>query len=226
MALLHSWGNCEALLNEAHVVIAGCTGSGKSVLINSMVYSLLTYQPTEKQIVLIDPKRVELYAYKFVPHCIGYASEIPDAIATLRKVCDTMDKRYTAMQSARKKLYEGSDVYVIIDEVADLMLLTKDAEPLIQRIALLGRAARIHLIMATQNPSRKSLPAAIIQNVSARVALRCNDPIESKQIIGQKGAETLPRHGKAIYKNSEGLTLMTVPFTPEDELEERVRFWL
>lgn len=226
MLSLHYWGNCEFLLSKPHTLIAGSTGSGKSVLINSMLYTLLSFQPTEKQMLLIDPKRVELYAYKDVPHCIGYACELPDIIALLRRVISIMDDRYAKMQSERKKMYEGADIYVVIDEVADLMLLTKEAEPLIQKLALLGRAARVHLIMATQNPSRKSLPASIIQNMSDRIALHCNDKIESRQILGQPGAESLPRYGKGIYKNPEGITLMQIPLTPEDDINERINVWM
>lgn len=225
MAQLHYWGNCDELLKRPHLLIAGATGSGKSVLINSIMYTLLTYQPNEKQVILIDPKRVELFAYKRVPHCIGYASEVPDMVAQLRQACEMMDRRYAKMQSEGKKLFEGADVYIVIDEIADLMLMTKEAEPLIQKLALLGRAARYHLIMATQNPSRKSLPAAIIQNIGDRLALHCNDKIESRQILGQPGAEILPRYGKCIYKSPEGMWLCEVPFTHEEKIAERINFW-
>lgn len=222
---LHYWTWCDELLERPHILIAGSTGSGKSVLINSMLYTLLTYQPNEKQLVLIDPKRVELYAYKRVPHCVGYASEIPDTISLLRKACEVMDTRYRAMQSEGKKMYDGADIYIVIDEFADLMTLTKDAEPLIQRLAQLGRAARMHLWIATQAPNRAILKANIVLNLTDRIALHCNDPVESRQILGQKGAETLPRYGKAIYKGDGQLTLCCVPLTPEADLAERINFW-
>ena len=225
MAQLKYWDNCDELLGKPHILIAGSTGSGKSVLINSILYTLLTYKPMEKQLILIDPKRVELYAYKKVPHCIGYASETPDIIALLRRACDGMDKRYAEMQKEGKKMYEGADIYVVIDEFADLMITTKDAEPLIQRLAQLGRAARYHLIIATQAPNRAVLKANLVLNLTDRIALHCNDPIESKQIIGQKGAEILPRYGKGIYKSPEGMCLMEIPFTEDSEITERINFW-
>lgn len=225
MAQLHYWGWCDELLGKPHLLIAGSTGSGKSVLINSLLYTLLTYQPSEKQVMLIDPKRVELYAYKRVPHCIGYASETPDIVALLRRACEIMDQRYTEMQKEGKKMYEGSDIYIVTDEFADLMVLTKDAEPFIQRLGQLGRAARVHMIIATQAPNRTVLKANIILNLTDRIALHCNDPIESKQILGQKGAETLPRYGKCIYKNPEGMWLCAVPFTPEEDITNRINFW-
>ena len=225
MAQLKYWDNCDELLKKPHLLIAGSTGSGKSVLINSLMFTLLTYQPTEKQVILIDPKRVELYAYKRVPHCIGYASETTDIIDILRRSCNMMDNRYAEMQKAGKKMYDGPDVYVVIDEFADLMITTKDAEPLIQRLAQLGRAARVHMLIATQAPNRQILKANLLLNLGDRVALHCNDPIESRQILGQKGAEILPRYGKGIYKSPEGLSLMEIPLTTDEEIEERINFW-
>jgi len=226
MAKLEYNAICDELLGRPHVLIAGSTGSGKSVLINSILYTLLTYQPTDKQIVLIDPKRVELYAYKKLPHCIGYASETSDTIALLNKMCTVMDKRYSELQRQGKKMYEGSDIYVIIDEFADLMITTKDAEPLIQRLAQLGRAARVHLIIATQAPNRAVLKANIMLNLNDRIALHCNDAIESRQILGRKGAEILPRFGQAIYKSPEKIYIMDVPYTEETKLTERINFWI
>ena len=88
MSQLHYWGICDELLTKPHLLIAGSTGSGKSVLINSILYTLLTYQPTEKRVMLIDPKRVELYEYKRLPHCIGYASKCrrPGRSSTMGKM--------------------------------------------------------------------------------------------------------------------------------------------
>lgn len=225
MANLHYWVKCDELLTRPHLLVAGATGSGKSVLLNSMLYTLLTYQPHEKKIMLIDPKRVELYAYKRTPHCIGYASELPDIINLLKKACAMMDKRYQEMQRSGLKTYDGPDIYIVIDEFADLMTTTKDAEMPVQRLAQLGRAARVHLWIATQAPNRTVLKANIMLNLTDRIALHCNDPIESRQILGEKGAETLPEYGKAIYKTSGRVELLTVPYTPEDDLVERIRFW-
>jgi len=225
MAQLHYWGNCDELLKRPHLLIAGATGSGKSVLINSIMYTLLTYSPAEKQVILIDPKRVELSDYKRLPHCLGFASETPDIIALLKRACSAMDERYKVMEAQHRKMYEGADVYVVIDEFADLMITTKEAEPLIQRLAQLGRACRYHLIIATQAPNRQVLKAGILLNLSDRIALHCNDKIESRQILGQAGAEQLPQYGKCIYKSNGNLTLMQVPLTPDEDLMERINFW-
>lgn len=222
---LHYWTQCDELLNKPHLLIAGATGSGKSVLVNSLIYTMLTYQPTEKQMILIDPKRVELYGYRDVPHCLAYASEFNDIIALLKRACEVMDNRYREMQLAGLRMYEGSDIYIIIDEFADLVTMTKGVEPLVQRLAQLGRASRMHLWIATQSPSRKTLPAATILNVTDRIALHCNDKIESRQILGVPGAEELPRYGKGLYKSAEGLRMIDIPLTGEQYLNERVRIW-
>lgn len=222
---LHYWTQCAELLDKPHLLIAGATGSGKSVLVNSLIYTMLTYQPDEKQMILIDPKRVELYGYKDVPHCLAYASEFNDIIALLKRACEVMDNRYREMQLAGLRMYQGSDIYIIIDEFADLVTMTKGIEPLVQRLAQLGRASRIHLWIATQSPSRKTLPAATILNVTDRIALHCNDKIESRQILGVPGAEELPRYGKGLYKSAEGLRMIDIPLTGEQYLNERVRIW-
>lgn len=226
MAQLHYWTTCDELLNRPHILTAGATGSGKSVFVNSMIYTLLTYKPDEKMMILIDPKRVELFGYKNCPHCIGYASENADIIAQLRAACDMMDKRYQEMQAAGLRKYNGSDIYIVIDEFADLMTTApKETTLYVQRLAQLGRAANFHLWICTQAPNRSILKANIVLNMTDRIALHCNDSMESRQIIGEKGAETLPRYGKAIYKSAEGVRLIDVPFTPESDLAARVQFW-
>lgn len=227
MAQVHYWVLCDKLLEKPHILVAGASGSGKSVFINSMLYTLLTYQPYEKQIMLIDPKRVELSAYKKVPHCIGYAYENADILVLLQRACEIMEKRYEEMEKRGIKKWDGGDLYIVIDEFADLMVtMPNEVTPLIQRLAQLGRAASVKTIIATQAPNRQVLRANIVLNYNDRIALHCNDKIESRQIIGEKGAETLPRYGKAIYKSPEGTRLMDIPFTPESDILGRINLWL
>lgn len=216
------------MLNENHLLIAGCSGSGKSVLINTLIHTLLLNSPVKTELILIDPKRVELASFKKLPHCIRYASENTQIIDALNYAVDTMNSRYKTLQKKSLKKSTESDIYIIFDEFGDLITTNKkEVEPLIIRLAQLGRAANIHLILATQNPSRKVITAGIKVNIDAAVALRCREPLESRMIIGCKGAELLPKHGQAFYLSPDYLQpqLISIPLTPEIEINQRIEFW-
>lgn len=219
---------CENILNQPHVLIAGATGSGKSVLINSLIYTLMYRGPGQAELVLIDPKRVELVQYANLPHTIAYSSETPDIIKTIAGTVDLMERRYTEMQRKRIKLYAGPDVYVIIDEYADLITTSKKyTVPNICRIAQLGRAARIHLIVATQRPTRDIITGQIKVNIDARVALRCPTRQDSRNIINVPGAETLPRYGHGYYLTPDTMVpvLVDIPMTQEEEINRLIDHW-
>ena len=218
----------EHMTQQHHLLIAGCSGSGKSVLINTLIHHLLFTSPAKMQLMLIDPKRVELSSYKKLPHCIGYASEHSDIIQLLKTAANTMEARYKSMQKQSLREYDGKHLYIIFDEFGDLMTTSKkEVEPLIIRLAQLGRAARIHLILATQNPSRQVITAGIKVNVVSSVALRCREPLESRMIIGCKGAEDLPHHGQGYYFTPEHTTpqLVKIPLTTDEAIRERVQWW-
>ena len=219
---------CENILNQPHVLIAGATGSGKSVLINSLIYTLLYRGAGQAELVLIDPKRVELVQYANLPHTIGYSSETSDIINTISGTVDLMERRYKEMQRQRVKLYNGPDVYVFIDEYADLVTTSKKYPvPNICRIAQLGRAARIHLIVATQRPTRDIINGQIKVNIDARVALRCPTRQDSRNIINVPGAETLPRYGHGYYLTPDTMipVLVDIPMTPETEINRLIDHW-
>ena len=217
---------CLDMLEQPHLLIAGSTGSGKSVLINSLIYTALYKSPNRCQFVLIDPKRVELIDYKPLPHTISYSNEIPDILKALQYSVKLMEKRYKQMQRQRIKKSNAADIYIIIDEYADLVIQAKkQVEPYIIRLSHLGRAANIHLILATQRPTRDIITGAIKVNLDSRVALRCSTAQDSRNIIDTKGAETLPRYGFAYYRTPEGLKLISIPMKDEPELAERVKWW-
>lgn len=221
--------NCMDMLKQPHLLIAGSTGSGKSVLINSLIYTALYKAPTECLFVLIDPKRVELIDYKNLPHCILYASEPPDIANAINKTVDFMEERYKRMQAAGMKKSTEADIYLIVDEFADLMI-TQKHETLapLQRIAQLGRAAKIHLILATQRPTKDIVNGQIKVNMDSRVALRCPTAQDSRNIINVKGAELLPRYGYGFYYTPETMKLemIKIPMTPPEELAARVQWWV
>lgn len=218
------------MLSQPHLMIAGATGSGKSVVINALIYTALYKLPADHadgaQFILIDPKRVELAKYRTLPHTIRYASEPADMIAALRLAMDITETRYKAMQQRGEYKYSGGHIYVIIDEFADLMTTNKkQVQPLIQRLAQIGRAANVHIILATQCPLAKVIPTEIKVNFDARLGLRTACAQDSRNIIRQNGLECLPRYGQGIYITPEENTLYNIPMIPDSEITERVEWW-
>lgn len=214
------------MLQQTHLLIAGATGSGKSVLVNTLIYTALFHSPAAVRLVLIDPKRVELVEYSELPHTLKYASEPHDIAKALNMTVDEMENRYKRMQATRQKETTETAIFLIIDEFADLMTTQKrETLPQLQRIAQLGRAAKIHLIIATQRPTRDIINGQIKVNIDSRVALRCPTPQDSRNIIDRKGAETLPRWGYGYYLTPNGCNLIQIPMTDPAEIAARVRFW-
>lgn len=220
---------CLDILKQPHILIAGSTGSGKSVLINSVIYTALYNAPTQTQFILIDPKRVELVQYRDLPHTILYASEPEQIAAALGAVVEIMETRYKRMQAAGQRESTEPNIYIIIDELADLFTVQKrETAPLIARIAQLGRAARLHLIAATQRPTKDIITGQIKVNLDSRVALRCPTAQDSRNIINIKGAEQLPRYGSGYYLTPETMqpVRVQIPYTAAEDLAERVRWWI
>lgn len=216
------------MLKQPHLLIAGSTGSGKSVLINTLIYTLLYRTPAAAQMILIDSKRVELVDYARLPHTLSRATE-PDEIGrAVAGAVSLMEYRFKVMEAGRLKKYPGGDVYVIVDELADVVTSCKrDVLADLKKIARLGRAARIHLILATQRPTKDIISGEIKVNIDARVALRVPTRQDSRNIINIAGAETLPRYGRGYYLTPDTLSpeLITIPYTEPDALAERVNWW-
>ena len=181
------------MLDQTHLLLAGAAGSGKSTVLNALICTALHYSPADKKLIFLDGKGMELDEYKATPHCIQYAETERDMIHTLQGAIDLMYSREAESKRQHVKIYPGSDVYIIIDELADLMTTQKKAAtPLLQRIAQRARASRIHLICCTQSPLRTIIPTEIKCNFHARVALKTATAQDSRNIIDQRGAETLP----------------------------------
>ena len=226
----YTWKLCDDILEQDHVVIGGTTGSGKSTLLHSLIFSALIHSPVKVQFILIDLKGVELMDYERLPHTLAYADEPEKAIRCLEYAVTIMRNRIEQMKSARQKMFNGSDIYIIIDEMAVLMQTTKAKTlPLLADLMRLGRAARVHVISATQNPSRSSgggLPSIVSQNVTSSICLRVRSAIESRQVCGDPSGASLPKYGKGIYWNPNGLTEVAIPMTPPNDLDERIQFWM
>lgn len=214
------------MLKQPHLLIAGATGSGKSVVINGLVYTAMYDSPAAVQFILIDPKRVELVDYKPLPHTLMYASEPGEMVEALEKAMKITESRYKAMQRQRVKKYPGGALYVIIDELADLMTTARrQVQPLIQRLAQVGRAANVHIIAATQCPLATVIPTPIKVNFDSRVALRTRSAQDSRNILGLTGCELLPRYGQGYYMTPDGLKLYNIPMQPQEDINALVKYW-
>lgn len=217
----------EDMALQPHLLIAGATGSGKSIVINGIMKTLLTIRPPcSAGFVLIDPKRVELSVYRNVPHVLCYASEPDSMLSALEYAMDITEGRYREMQRQGIRKYEGGDVYVIIDELADLMTTDKkNVQPLLQRLCQIGRAARVHVIAATQCPLSAVIPTPIKVNFDARVALRTRSAQDSRNILGVNGCELLPRFGQGYYMKPGETILYNIPYTSDEEIAQLVDYW-
>ena len=187
------------ILRQSHTLIAGQTGSGKSVMLNGILTTAC--KQGNNGLILVDPKRVELRDYKHLPNTLAYANTPAETVTALNKAIGIMESRYKQMEREGKKQYEGDPVLVVIDELADLLISTecKTIKRQLQTLTALGRAALVKCIVATQQPSRRMLPAELTLNFPSRVALHCQTAIESRQVINEKGAEELPMYGQCLY---------------------------
>lgn len=217
-----------------HCLIAGVTGSGKSVLLNTIICSLLyKASPAIARFVMIDPKQVELSVYDGLPHLLQPIARGPvAALQALQAVCTIMDDRYNTL--SRMGLKNAADapgmpaIYVIIDELADLMLTARGpVEGAIIRLAQLGRAAGIHLIIATQRPTAQIITGLIRANIPCKMALTVSSTTDSVIILGHKGAEKLQGRGDMLLKlpNQVQETRIQAALTPDTDIQAICNYW-
>lgn len=217
----------QNMSEQTHLLIGGATGSGKSVVLNGLICNLLLKSPNQAQFILIDPKRVELVTYRNVPHCLKYASEQAEMLTALKQAISLIENRYKKMQAGGVKKYNGAHVYVIIDELADLMTTNaKEVTPILQRIAQVGRAAGVHLVACTQRPTSEVIPSKILVNIDSRVALHTRNAQDSRNIIGVTGAQYI-QAGTALYYTPENDTpsYISVPYITDEQQNELAQFW-
>ena len=220
------------LAERPHLLIAGATGSGKSVALNGIIHSLLmTESPFHCQFVLIDPKKVELAEYSKLPHTARYASEHPDIVRALQWAVDETDRRFSIMQLRSMKEYDGSHLYVIIDELADLMVsIKKETLPLLQRLAQIGRAARVHLIACSQNIMAQTIPTVLKCNFPTILGLRTANAQQSRFLIASNGCEMLPdpkREGKGygFLRDGADLEKLLIYKYADEDIESAIHWW-
>ena len=217
------------MATQTHLLIAGATGSGKSTVIDGILHAILHDAPTDDRLILIDLKKVELIDYRELPHTIMYADDDQSAIQALQTAITYTNNRYADMQARRIKEYDQSHIYIVIDELADLLTtVSKQAVPLIQRLCQIGRAARVHVIAATQHIPM--VPTAIRCNFDSRVALRTVNAQDSRNIIYRAGAEKLPKPrtaGRALgyYMTDGDPILYDIPRIPDAERQRIIAHW-
>ena len=221
-----------------HLLIAGTTGSGKSVGINAMILSLLyKNSPDELKLIMVDPKMLEFSIYNDIPHLLTPVITDPKkAIMALNAMVKEMERRYKLMAKIKVKNIEGYNkkadeklpyIVIVIDELADLMMTSgKDVEYSIARLAQMARASGIHLIVATQRPSVDVVTGLIKANLPSRISFKVGQKIDSKVILDQFGAESLLGRGDMLFTppGMTGLIRLHAPYTSEEEIEKVVEF--
>lgn len=234
------------LAKMPHLLVAGATGSGKSVCMNGIIASLLfTMYPTEVQLIMIDPKVVELSMYEGIPHLMDIKSTKDERIVTdakiatlaLHRLTEIMDERYHLFKALRaRNIFEYNKkapqqmpyIVIIIDELADLMMVSSaQVEKHICRIAQKGRAAGIHLIVATQRPSVNVITGIIKANIPSRIAFAVAQNVDSRTILDRNGAEKLLGKGDMLYHASGTAEPRRVQgaFISSEDIENIVAFW-
>ena len=221
------------LTSMPHLLIAGTTGSGKSVCINTIILSLLyRHTPDRCKFILIDPKMLELSTYEGIPHLLcPVITEAKKAASVLGWVVKEMESRYRLMTKEGVKNIDGYNtkhkvvmpyIVVVVDEMSDLMLVAgKEIENYIQKLSQMARAAGIHIIMATQRPSVDVITGTIKANFPTRISFQVTSKIDSRTILGEQGAEQLLGKGDMLYMSSANkIVRIHAPFVAEEEIEK------
>ena len=225
------------LVSMPHLLIAGTTGSGKSVCINTLILSILyRHKPDDCKLIMIDPKMLELSIYQGIPHLLTpVITEPKKATTALKWVVKEMEKRYREMTEIGVRNISGFNekassesrkkmpyIVVIVDEMADLMMIAgKEIENYIQRLAQMARAAGIHIVMATQRPSVDVITGTIKANFPTRISFQVTSKIDSRTILGEQGAELLLGNGDMLFMSSASRIIrIHGPYVSEKEIEK------
>ena len=231
-------GNIEVidLSKTPHLLVAGTTGSGKSVFINTLLASILyKFSPRDLRLILIDPKMLELSVYNDIAHLLTpVVTEPKKAIIALKWVCKEMERRYSLMNEENTRSLEGYNhksveklpyIVVFIDEMADLMMTAgKEVEHYVQRLAQMARACGIHLVMATQRPSVDIITGSIKANFPSRISFQVASKYDSRTVLGEIGAEQLLGNGDMLMsKNGANIIRYQSAFISDNEVNKLIK---
>ena len=214
-----------------HILVAGTTGSGKSMLLNNIICCLLrNNNDTEPKFYMIDTKRVELSRYKHIKDCC-FVTGKEDAIELLDDICETIESRYIIMdENGWKKMPDFiSKIIVVIEEFGDLMAISKKAvEQYIVKIARLGRACGVHLVIATQRPTTDVVTGEIKANIGCRFALQTTSAVDSRNILGHNGAELLTGNGDCLLKlpNNPHEIHLQCPYISDEDIDKCIKMFM
>lgn len=212
---------------DEHILIGGKSGSGKSYLIGELMHTALTKSPSEISFMIADPKRVDMMEYRDLPHVIEYAQQPQDILQMLKRAHAIMEQRYAKMEQTHSKTWQGGKIYVIVDELLDLMQSKcgKAIQKELLGLLCLGRASKVLVIVATQSVHRTVLGMLPI-NFQFTVALQTKSATDSRMLIGQAGAELLPKYGKAVFSNRKGIYIQDILSSPTEDKQDRINWWL
>ena len=228
----------DDMASKPHLLIAGATGSGKSVVENGILFNLLHDAPDKNQLILIDPKKVELISYKDFPHVLYYAQDERNArgqnewLEALQLAERIVNARYDEMSKKHIRMYEGPDVYVVIDELAFLMTSSNKNKylPILKRLGMIARASRVHMLALTQTVKADVLPTTLTCNFDSRVALRTSTAQQSRMIVDQAGCERFPdpaaeHRALCYFRDGANIQKWNVPKYPDSDFTALVDWW-
>lgn len=220
------------MVSNNHLLVAGATGSGKSVAINGIITSLVMVDsPYNVQFIFIDPKRVELQQYERLPHCVYYADNKADIIKGLTMAVIEMERRFAIMKSRGEKTFTGSKLYIVVDELSDIMTsYKKECFPLLLKLAQLGRAAKCFLICASQTVLAKIITSEFRCNFPVILGLRTATAQQSRMLIDCNGCEQLPDpkatgKGQGIIKDGADTFNVDIYKYPDSEITRVINYW-
>ena len=219
---------CKSVIERRmHTLIAGCSGSGKSVAMHDIIYTAMLKSPFENMFVMIDTKRVELRRWKDAPHVVRYTNDTNEVDEVLDGCINVMNARFQRMEEADSDECSEPNLWIVIDEWFDVKTMCpKSCIKKLELISSRARACNIFILAGTQRCTKDVLSGVIATNFSVKLGLKTITAQDSRNIIQKKGLEELPRCGKGVLLIDSTYTDIDIPFTTREKCSERVHYWV